>query len=113
PVFLSNGRAFEDDGVVIGWQLDKFREYEAARFDRPDGLSRRHPQFSLWPPRLAQDRGVLARPLMPVDDGKAPARLQRRVYGSRQARLIGDAVQGVRHEHEIDQPARERGEFVG
>jgi hypothetical protein len=54
---------------MIGWQLDKFCEYEAARFDRLDGLVRRHPQVSLWSPGLAQDCGFLARPLMPVDDG--------------------------------------------
>ena len=72
----SKPRAFEDDG-------DKFSEYEAARFDRLDGLLRRHPQVSLWSPWLAQDCGFLARPLMPVDNGKAPARLQRFVYGLR------------------------------
>lgn len=79
----SKPRAFEDDGVMIGWQLDKFSEYEAARFDRLDGLFRRHPQVSLWSPWLAQDCSFLARPLMPVDNGKAPARLQRFVYSLR------------------------------
>ena len=36
-------RVFEDDGVMIGRQLDKFCESEAARFDRLDGLLRLNP----------------------------------------------------------------------
>ena len=57
-------RALEDDCVMKGWQLDKFCEYEAARFDRPDGLIPATSSIQslapsarpgLWFPRAAAD----------------------------------------------------------
>jgi hypothetical protein len=51
---LSRGQAFEDNGAVIEWQLDKLCELKATGFDGLDDLWRRHPQCGLWRARLNQ-----------------------------------------------------------
>jgi hypothetical protein len=50
-------RPFEHDAVVIRWDFDKLRKFQASRLDSLNGLTRRHSQFSSRSARLAQYRG--------------------------------------------------------
>src|SRR3954468_22996267 len=53
---FSGRKAFEDNAVMIGRQLDKLRETEITSLDSLDCLLRRDPQFGSWSSWLAQDR---------------------------------------------------------
>src|SRR5262249_16743634 len=89
---LSERSALEDNPAVIGRQFDKFRELEFARFDRLNGLLRRHPQFRLWAARLAEDRCFFTCPLVPVDDGKTALLLQCLADRLRESEPVRNAV---------------------
>jgi hypothetical protein len=97
---------------VIRQQLDKPREFQAARFDRLDGHFWRYSHFGLWPARFAQDRCILAREPMPVDDGKMAGGLQGFAYSLRQSQSIGDSVEGIRQKNKVTRSWHKLGEVM-
>src|SRR5215475_6538987 len=98
-------RALKHNPIMIWGHLDNLREFKTARFDSLDCLLRRHSQFRHWPTRFAQDCRLLARTLMPVNDGKVAGRLERLAHSLRQSGPIRNAMKGICHEDKINGPA--------
>src|SRR5882724_2621490 len=108
----SRRRAFKHRAVMIRRHFNNAMKFKAARLDGLGGLAGRHSQFGFWTARLAQDRGFLARPPMPVHHRKQSRWQKRIVNRTRQPRSIRYAVEGVCQEHKIDRPRPQPGEFV-
>jgi hypothetical protein len=102
-----------NSGVVIRRHLDCSRICEATSHHRFGGLGGRQSKVGLWTQWLTQHHGLLARPLVPVNDGEVSTRLERLAYGGRQPGTIGDTMESVRQEDKIDGPRRESGQLIG
>src|SRR5262249_42915363 len=103
----------EYGAVMIGRDFHEFHKCQGTPLDSADRFLRREAQFRFRTARFPKDRRLLARPSMPIYDRQPAARLQSVVHRARQPWPVGTAVEGVRHEYEIDLCARERGDVVG
>jgi hypothetical protein len=98
---------------VIRRQFGDAQERKAGRLDGSFHLRRAHSQFRLGTARRAEHRRFLARPRMPVDDGKESARHENLRNRSGEARPLGNAVEHIRQENEINRLGDNFGEIVG
>ena len=76
-------------------------QLQSARFNGLDGLFRRQSQFRFWSARFAQDRCLLARAGMPVDNREKTSRFESCAHREGQSPLIGNAVKSIRHKYEV------------
>src|SRR5713101_8339441 len=87
---------------MIGWDLDLTLKCKPARLHKGDRFLRRHPRFFRWPSRFAQNCRFLARPRMPIHDGKQPAWFKNIVDGACKAWLVRYPVECVCEKHVVD-----------
>src|SRR5437879_5750438 len=102
----------EDGSVVIWRDFDDLIDLETTRFDGFDRAFRRQSQLGLWAARLAENRRLLARPRVPVDDREMASWLQHIANGAREPRLVRNTVKGIRHEYGVGRSACEGPEIV-
>jgi len=76
-------------------------QLQTARFNGLDGLFRRQSQFRFWSARFAQDRCLLARTGMPVDNREKTSWSEGCAHREGQSPLIGNAVKSIRHKYEV------------
>ena len=72
----------EYSAVVIRRHVSDINQSQPARLDGLNGRLGWQSQPGLGTPRFAQNPGLIARPLMPVDDGKTAVELEHRAVSS-------------------------------
>ena len=98
---------------MIGRKLDRTCVTKAHPFE--DGLHRlrAHPHLSPGAARLAENDRFLSRPPVPVYDRDVTSRPKPRDHGACKACLVRYAMEGVRHQHEIDWLSHDVRNIVG